>query len=80
MNDLDLALRAGLDGLGVVQLPEAWVSPLVAERRLVRLLADWSPRWANFFLFYASRRHVPVKLRALVDFLRNESKQYAQAA
>jgi len=80
VNDLDLALRAGLDGLGIVQLPETWVSPLVAEGKLVRVLADWSPRWTSFFLFYASRRHVPVKLRALVDFLRTESKHFAQAA
>jgi hypothetical protein len=27
-------------------------------------------------MFYASRRHVPVKLRTLVDFLRKESKQH----
>jgi DNA-binding transcriptional LysR family regulator len=79
VNDLDLALRAGLDGLGVVQLPEAWVSPLVAQGALVRLLADWSPRWSSFFLFYSSRRHVPVKLRTLVDFLRKEAKQSVQA-
>jgi DNA-binding transcriptional LysR family regulator len=79
VNDLDLALRAGLDGLGVVQLPEVWVAPLVAQGALVRLLADWSPRWTNFFLFYASRRHVPLKLRTLVDFLRREAKQHILA-
>jgi DNA-binding transcriptional LysR family regulator len=79
VNDLDLALRAGLDGVGVVQLPEAWVSPLVAEGALVRLLADWSPRWSSFFLYYSSRRHLPVKLRTLVDFLRKEAKQSVQA-
>lgn len=79
VNDLDLALRAGVDGLGVVQLPDAWVSPLVARGALVRLLSDWSPRWSSFFLFYSSRRHVPLKLRALVDFLRKESKQHIQA-
>jgi DNA-binding transcriptional LysR family regulator len=80
VNDFDLALRAGLDGLGVVQLPDALVSPLVADGKLVRVLVDWSPRWADFFLFYASRRHVPVKLRALVDFLRKDSKPQLQAA
>jgi DNA-binding transcriptional LysR family regulator len=79
VNDLDLALRAGLDGLGVVQLPEAWVAPLVEKGALVRLLADWSPCWTNFFLFYASRRHVPLKLRTLLDFLRKEAKQHIPA-
>jgi DNA-binding transcriptional LysR family regulator len=74
VNDLALALRAALDGMGVVQLPEMWIAPLVTEGRLVRLLSDWSPRQTEFSLFYSSRRHLPVKLRALVDFLRKESK------
>jgi DNA-binding transcriptional LysR family regulator len=75
VNDHDLALRAALDGVGVVQLPEASVSSLIADGRLVPVLGDWSPNWGSFFLFYPSRRHVPVKMRSLVDFLRRESKQ-----
>ncbi|MEI9899936.1 MAG: LysR substrate-binding domain-containing protein [Hyphomicrobium sp.] len=75
VNDHDLALRAALDGVGVVQLPEVSVATLIAEGRLAPLLGDWSPNWGSFFLFYPSRRHVPVKMRALVDFLRRESKQ-----
>jgi hypothetical protein len=43
------------------------------------VLSDWSPQWSDFVLFYSSRRHVPVKLRALVDFLRRQSKQPMQA-
>jgi DNA-binding transcriptional LysR family regulator len=78
VNDLQLALRGGLDGVGIVQLPEAWVSPLVTNGRLVPVLEDWSPRWTDFCLFYSSRRHVPLKLRTLVDFLRRESKHFVQ--
>ena len=74
VNDLEFALRAGLDGLGIVHLPEVLVAPFVAEGRLVPVLADWSPQGADFVLFYSSRRHVPVKLRALIDFLRRETK------
>jgi DNA-binding transcriptional LysR family regulator len=77
VNDPALALRAALDGMGVVQLPEMWVAPLIAEGRLIRLLGDWSPRRSEFSLFYSSRRHLPVKVRALVDFLRKESKEGA---
>ena len=79
VNDPSLALRAALDGMGIVQLPELTVAPLIAEGRLVRLLSDWSPRRTEFSLFYSSRRHLPVKVRALVDFLRKESKEGAQA-
>jgi DNA-binding transcriptional LysR family regulator len=78
VNDPAFALKAALDGMGIVQLPEMWIAPLVAEGRLVRLLEDWSPRQTEFSLFYSSRRHLPVKLRALVDFLRKESKDVAQ--
>jgi len=78
VNDPALALRAALDGMGIVQLPEMWTAPLVAEGRLVRLLNDWSPHRTEFSLFYSSRRHLPVKLRALVEFLRRESRDVTQ--
>ena len=80
VNDLEFALRAGLDGVGVVQLPEASIAQLVADGRLVPVLTEWSPQWTDFVLFYSSRRHVPVKLRVLVDFLRRELKQSARIA
>jgi DNA-binding transcriptional LysR family regulator len=78
VNNLDLALRAALDGIGVVQLPEATVAPYIAERSLAPVLPDWSPQGADFALFFSSRRHVPVKLRALVDFLRRQSRHSAR--
>ena len=78
VNNLEFALRAGLDGVGIVQLPEALVAPFIADGRLTPILTDWSPQWTDFVLFYSSRRHVPVKLRVLVDFLRRESKQSAR--
>jgi DNA-binding transcriptional LysR family regulator len=71
-NDPALVLRAALDGLGVVQLPENLVASLVLEGRLVRVLEDWSPRGMDFCLFHSSRRHVPVRLRTLVEFLRKK--------
>jgi DNA-binding transcriptional LysR family regulator len=79
VNDLDFALRVALDGLGIVQLPEMLVAPFVAEGKLVPVLADWSRQGSDFVLFYSSRRHVPVKLRALIDFLRRESKHGPRA-
>ncbi len=79
VNDPALVLRAAIDGMGIVQLPEMCIASLVAEGRLVRLLSDWSPRQTEFSLFYSSRRHLPLKLRALVDFLRKQSKSGAAA-
>jgi DNA-binding transcriptional LysR family regulator len=80
VNNVEFALRAGLDGIGIVQMPEASVSPLVADGQLATVLADWSPQWTESVLFYSSRRHVPVKLRVLVDFLRRQLKQSVRAS
>jgi DNA-binding transcriptional LysR family regulator len=79
VNDPHFALRAGLDGVGVVLLPSAWVSPFVADGKLVRLLPDWTAKLTDFSLYYSSRRHVPVKLRTFADFLRRESKRAGRA-
>jgi len=75
VNDRELALRAALDGVGVVQLPDMWVSPYVADGRLVSVLEDWSLPAARCWLCYVSGRHVPRKLRALIDFLRRDQRK-----
>jgi DNA-binding transcriptional LysR family regulator len=75
VNDADFALRATLEGMGIVQLPEVVVAPYVAEGRLVSLLDDWCSQSTEFVLFYPGRRLVPLKLRALIDFFRSESKK-----
>jgi DNA-binding transcriptional LysR family regulator len=74
VNSLDLALRAGLDGLGIVQLPDLLVAPYLADGSLVEVLPDWTPCWPDFVLFYPMARHTPAKLRALVNFMRREAK------
>ena len=51
---------------------------LIAEGKLVRLLPDWSTKLTDFFLYYSSRRHVPVKLRVFADFLKREAKRSAE--
>jgi DNA-binding transcriptional LysR family regulator len=75
VNDADLALRAALEGIGIVQLPELVVAPYIAEGRLVSVVTDWCPQSTEFVLFYPGRRLVPLKLRALIDFIRHESKK-----
>ena len=43
----------------------------VAEKRLVRVLDKYCPRFPGYFLYYPSRVNVAPKLRALVDFLKS---------
>ena len=70
VNDVDLALRAAIDGLGIAYLPETMVEPMLREGQLRRVLEDWSPAFEGFVLYYPSHRQAPAALRALADMLR----------
>ncbi|ARS49017.1 MULTISPECIES: LysR family transcriptional regulator [Pseudomonadaceae] len=72
LNDSEILVRAALEGLGVAYMINGYIEALVAQGRLVRLLADWSPTLPALHLYYPDRRRVPAKLRALIDFLRHE--------
>jgi DNA-binding transcriptional LysR family regulator len=70
VNDPDLAMRAAVDGLGIVYTVEALADPFLRSGQLVRVLEDWSPSFEGLFLYYPGHRQVPVALRALIDMLR----------
>ncbi|SOE87543.1 DNA-binding transcriptional regulator, LysR family [Burkholderia sp. YR290] len=72
VNDSAALVQAALDGIGVIYMVNGYVERFVEQGRLVRLLADWSPPLPGFTLYYADRRRVPPKLRALIDFLRED--------
>jgi len=75
VNESDLAIRAALDGIGVLYEISDYVAPLIAEGRLVAVLEDWMPPPSDgFFLYYPSRRQNPAALQALIDFLRQNLK------
>jgi DNA-binding transcriptional LysR family regulator len=66
--------RAALDGLGPVLLADWLVGPDLAAGRLVDLFPEHEASATDFdsavWLLYASRAHLPRKLRVAVDFLR----------
>jgi DNA-binding transcriptional LysR family regulator len=70
-----LALHcAALDGLGPVLLPEWLLVADFAAGRLVDLFPDHEVTATNFdsavWLLYASRTHVPRRVRAVIDFIK----------
>jgi DNA-binding transcriptional LysR family regulator len=69
-SDVDLTLRAALDGIGLSYQLEDYVAGHVARGRLERVLEDWCAPFDGFFLYYPSRRHQPPALQALVEMLR----------
>jgi DNA-binding transcriptional LysR family regulator len=69
VNDLDFAIRAAVDGLGIAYALEAAAEPFLRSGQLVRVLEDWSPSFEGLFLYYPGRRQVPAALRALIDMI-----------
>lgn len=73
VNDVDVMVAAALDGAGLACTLEDHVAGHIRDGRLVRVLEDWCHPFPGFFLYYPSRRQMPVALRTLVDFLRARS-------
>jgi len=75
VNDPDMAVRAVLDGVGLLYGSWHYAKDAIADGRLVPLLESWQPAEPDgFFLYYPSRRHVPAPLQALISFLRDNLK------
>ena len=66
----DLAVRAAIDGLGVVHLFEAWLQPHLDRGELEPVLQPWWQAFSGPYLYYPGRRHLPAPLRAFVDFVK----------
>lgn len=65
-----LIYDAALAGEGMAFLPDDLVAEDLGAGRLVQVLDDWTPPFPGLSLYYPSRRHVPAKLRALIELLR----------
>jgi DNA-binding transcriptional LysR family regulator len=72
VNDPELAVRAALDGVGVLYTALGYAAPEIKAGRLVPLLEDWRAPAAAIFLYYPGRRQVPVPLQAFIEFLREK--------
>jgi len=70
VNNLDLTIRAAVDGLGIAYTLEPVAELFLRSGQLVRVLEDWSPSLKGLFLYYPGRRQVPAALRAFIDMVR----------
>jgi len=71
VDDLELVVRAALEGIGLVFVAEHEVAPYLVEGKLVRVLQDWCQPFAGFFIYYPSRRQQTAALSALVEVLKS---------
>ena len=76
VNDEELAIRAAMDGVGVLYTALGYAATEIKAGRLVPLLEDWRTGSAAFFLYYPSRRQVPLPLQAFIEFLRKNLRAH----
>lgn len=70
VDDVELLLRAALDGLGLAFMSEELAAHHLTKGTLVRSLEDWCQPFPGFFLYYPSRRQQPAALTALIATLK----------
>ncbi|WP_338762696.1 LysR family transcriptional regulator [Massilia sp. METH4] len=69
LDDPDAMARAAAYGMGIALLPLPHALPLLDSGDLVRVLPDWHAPPRPLSIYYSSRRLVPAKVRAFVDFI-----------
>ncbi|WP_113407455.1 LysR family transcriptional regulator [Hyphomicrobiales bacterium] len=69
----DLMLSAALEGAGLAYISEASVAGHIAAGNLIAVLQDWSPPYSGLSLYFAQRRQMPARLRALIDLIREHN-------
>jgi DNA-binding transcriptional LysR family regulator len=70
VDDAALLVQAALDDVGLTFILESQITEHLASGALIRVLEDWCPPFAGYFLYYPTRRQQPAALAALIDTLR----------
>jgi len=71
-NDADLALQAVLQGQGLAQLPNYQVRAALDAGLAVSCLDQYAADDRGHYLCYLSRRQLPKRIRAFIDFITSE--------
>lgn len=68
-NEATVLAAAAVAGAGIAMQPTYLVQPLLQSGQLEWVLPDWRPQPLDVHALYSSRRHLPVAVRTLLDFL-----------
>jgi LysR family transcriptional activator of dmlA len=73
-NDGDVVMNWALEGHGIVQRSEWDAAKYLASGRLKVVMPAYSLPSADLYVYYLSRRNLPAKVRAFIDFLVEDFK------
>lgn len=68
-NDDEGMIRSALQNVGLIQHIDIAVQQHLDSGELVRVLQSWCKPFAGFYIYAPTRAQMPVKVRALIDFL-----------
>ncbi|WP_269144615.1 LysR family transcriptional regulator [Nitrogeniibacter aestuarii] len=71
INDLSGEIALAKAGLAVVQTVASVVREEIARGELVRILADYEVVLGRMYLYFPSRTHMPLRVRAFIDHFRD---------
>jgi len=71
-NNGHVLVAAAKQGIGVVRFSEYYLEALVSSGKLEIVLQDYEVDDAASWIIYPNRRHLPTRVRYLVEFLLNE--------
>ena len=67
-NDFRSLLQACIDGVGIAQIPQPLALPALRDGHLKTVLPDYMLDGWQLFIHYPSRKQLPARVRAFVDF------------
>lgn len=70
VDDTGSLLGACLSGAGIAQLLELYARDLIAQKRLVHLLPEWSDETFPLYAYHHASHLMSAKVRAFLDFVR----------
>ncbi|SCB57841.1 DNA-binding transcriptional regulator, LysR family [Rhizobium aethiopicum] len=74
-NDMGMMIRMACAGAGITFGMVETFEPYIERGELVPLLEKFCPPFPGFYLYYPRRQRQPVKLRALVDYVRQSDRR-----
>ena len=79
-NHTDTLLRAALDGAGIASAAMDLVAPYLARGELVRVLSPWISGQVALYAALPSRKFIPQRTRAFLDYLIEQTRDQQNRA